>query len=86
MKISISYFIISILLFSTFTAYGETTRQEQLKELDAYINDTGDGSNFSKAVAIYDNCDYSDCQNDQCVMEVFKKTVFRQSFCLTSDN
>ena len=57
---------------------GESIRDEQLKELNEYINDTHDGSDFNQSVILQDKADYEQCQTDKCVVDVFKKTVFEE--------
>ena len=82
MKLKIIYLAFFILLMIPFVVCGESTRQErqQLKELDDYINDTNDGSDFNQAVVLSDTCDYSGCKSDECIVDVFEKTVFKRFF------
>jgi hypothetical protein len=77
-KTSVTFFTLLIVLVIHFTVYGESSRDEQLKELNQYINDTDDGSDFNQAVMLQDTADYGQCQTDKCVIAVFKRTVFEE--------
>jgi hypothetical protein len=78
MKICVFCFNILVLLSVSFIAYTASNQTEQLKELDEYLNDTDNGSDFDQAVMLADTCDYTKCQSDECVVDVFKKTVFEE--------
>ncbi|MBM3249310.1 MAG: hypothetical protein FJZ09_00480 [Candidatus Omnitrophica bacterium] len=58
--------------------------QEDRKFTD-FINDATDGSSFDQAVALKDECDYSQCKDRACLKKVFDETVFNQELEYASD-
>jgi len=51
-----------------------------------FINNDTNGSSFQESVLLPDICDYSKCKTQDCLTEVFNKTVLSQELQYVSDN
>lgn len=49
------------------------------------INDQGEGTNFDDAILLNDQCDFSECETDECLQKVFSETIFREEIKYIAD-
>jgi len=65
---------IFICLFFSF-AFGQEVKEEDFTD---YINNDRNGSSFDEAIVLKNICDYSQCKTEDCLRDVFNKTILAQ--------
>ena len=78
--------LIIVLSFLLLAAQSASAGQPGRGAFDQYINNDTNGSSFEEAVLLPDICDYSKCKTQDCLFEVFDKTMLGQELKYVSDN